>query len=98
MTSSNQNIFSVSGHLCGEFTGNRWIPRTKASDAGALVFSLIYAWITGWVNHREAGDLRCTRAQYDVIVMNRQIFINLQLCDPFTKIIENQHGDKGEHK
>ena len=33
MTSSNGNIFRVTGHLCGEFTGPRWIPRTKASDA-----------------------------------------------------------------
>ena len=33
MTSSNGNIFRVTGHLCGEFTGRRWIPRTKASDA-----------------------------------------------------------------
>ena len=33
MTSWNGNIFRVTGHLCGEFTGPRWIPRTKASDA-----------------------------------------------------------------
>ena len=33
MTSSNGNIFRVTGHLCGEFTGPRWIPRIKASDA-----------------------------------------------------------------
>ena len=33
MTSSNGNIFCVTGHLCGEFTGPRWIPRKKASDA-----------------------------------------------------------------
>ena len=33
MTSSNGNIFRVTGHLCGEFTGPRWIPRTEASDA-----------------------------------------------------------------
>ena len=26
-------IFRVTGYLCGEFTGLRWIPRTKASDA-----------------------------------------------------------------
>ena len=32
MTSSNGNIFRVTVHLCGEFTGHRWIPRTKASD------------------------------------------------------------------
>ena len=31
-TSSNGNIFCVTGNLCGEFTGPRWIPRTKASD------------------------------------------------------------------
>ena len=33
MTSSNGNIFRVTGHLSGEFTGYRWIPRTNASDA-----------------------------------------------------------------
>ena len=38
MTSSNGNIFCVTGHLCGEFTGPRWIPRTKASDAGLWCF------------------------------------------------------------
>ena len=27
------NIFRVTGHLCGEFIGPRWIPRTKAIDA-----------------------------------------------------------------
>ena len=38
MTSSNGNIFRVTGHLCGEFTGDRWIPRTKASDAELWCF------------------------------------------------------------
>ena len=33
MTSSNGNVFRVTGLLCGEFTGPQWIPRTKASDA-----------------------------------------------------------------
>ena len=33
MTSSNGNIFPVTGPLCGEFIGHRWIPRTMASDA-----------------------------------------------------------------
>ena len=33
MTSSNGDIFRVTGHLCGEFTGPRWILHTKASDA-----------------------------------------------------------------
>ena len=68
MTSSNRNIFRVTGPLCGEFTGPRWIPLTKASDAELWCF-LIYAWINSWVNNREAGDLRRNGAHYDVIVM-----------------------------
>ena len=32
MTSSNENIFRVTGHLCREFIGPRWIPHTKVSD------------------------------------------------------------------
>ena len=35
----------------------------------ALMFSLICAWINGWVNNREAGELRRRRAHYDVNVM-----------------------------
>ena len=38
MTSSNGNIFRVTGPLCGEFTGDRWIPITKASDAELWCF------------------------------------------------------------
>ena len=38
MTSSNGNFFRVTGHLCGEFTGTRWVPCTKASDAEFDVF------------------------------------------------------------
>ena len=40
MTSSNGNIFRVTGPLWGEFTGHRWIPRTTASDAEFWYFSL----------------------------------------------------------
>ena len=32
MTSPNGNIFRVTGPLCGEFIGHRWISLTKASD------------------------------------------------------------------
>ena len=38
MTSSNGKVFRVTGHLCGEFTGPRWIPHTKASDAELWCF------------------------------------------------------------
>ena len=74
LTSSNGNIFLVTGHLCGEFTSDRWLPRTKASDA-VLKFSLIWAWINGWVNNGEAGDLRRHRAHYDVTVMQSLLSI-----------------------
>ena len=65
----NGNIFRVTGHLCDEFTGHQWIPR-KGQWRGALMFSLTCAWINGWVNNREAGDLRRHRAYYDVIIMS----------------------------
>ena len=42
--------------FCGEFTGDRWVPRTKVSD-GALMFSLICTWINGWVNNRTHCDV-----------------------------------------
>ena len=38
MTSSNGNIFRVTGHLWGESTGSRWISLTKASDAELWYF------------------------------------------------------------
>ena len=65
MTSSNENIFCVTGPLCGEFTSHWWIPLTKASDTELWSAP----WINGWVNNGEAGDLRRYHAHYDVIVM-----------------------------
>ena len=41
----------------------------KGQWRGALMFSLICAWINDWMNNREAGDLRRHCAHYDVIVM-----------------------------
>ena len=41
----------------------------KGQWRGALMFSLICVWINGWVNNREASDLRRYRAHYDVTVM-----------------------------
>ena len=41
----------------------------KGQWHGALMFSFICAWINGWLNNREAGDLRRHHAHYDVIVM-----------------------------
>ena len=42
----------------------------KGQWRGALMFSLICAWINSWINNCEAGDLRHHRAHYDVIGMH----------------------------
>ena len=68
MTSSNGNIFRVTG-LCA---GNSPVPVNsphKGQWRGALMFSLICALINDWVNNREAGDFRRYRGHYDVRVM-----------------------------
>ena len=62
-------LFRLTGPLCGEFTGHRWIPLTKARDAELWCF-FICTWINGSVNNREAGDLRRHRAHNDVTVMH----------------------------
>ena len=56
----------------------------KGQCRGALMFSLIYASIIGWVNNREAGDVRHHCAHYDVVVMENinthQIKYELSVC------------------
>ena len=41
----------------------------KGQWRGALMFSLLCAWMNGWVNTSEVGDLRRYRAHYDVIII-----------------------------
>ena len=53
--------------------GIHWSPVNsphKCQWPRALMFSLICAWMNGWVKNDEAGDLRCRRSHYDVIVMD----------------------------
>ena len=55
----------------------------KGQWRGALMFSFICVWINGWVNNREAGDLRRYRAHYDVSVMSitrSLVVVYLALC------------------
>ena len=54
----------------------------KGQWCGALMLSLICAWLNGWVNIREAGDLRRHRAHYDVIVI--LILNQVWLCSTLT--------------
>ena len=51
--------------LTGEFPSQR-------PAMGALMSSLICAWTNGWVNNRDADDLICHRAHYDINVMHQQ--------------------------
>ena len=74
MTSSNENIFHVTGPLCGEFTGNRWIPLTKASDAELWCFLWSAPKTNSWTNSRDAGDFRRHHAHYDVTVMAMEFY------------------------
>ena len=48
----------------GEFPAQR--PVTRSFDG----FLWSVPWINGWVNNREAGDLRRRHAHYDIIVMS----------------------------
>ena len=73
MTSSNGNILRFTGPLCGEFTGPRWIPRTKVSDAELWCFRWSAPWIKGWKNNGETGYLRRHSPYYDVLEMHRRL-------------------------
>ena len=58
----------------------------KGQWRGALMFSLICAWINSWVNNREAGDLRC---HYGVIVMLTRWNAPVPLCRIVVRINRN---------
>ena len=72
-----QSIFLFASSWLSTMTSWNGIHRSPANSLhkgqwrGALVFSLVCVWINGWVNNREAGDLRRHRTHYDVIVMQR---------------------------
>ena len=79
MTSSNGNVSALlaicarNSPVTGEFPSLRqwrWV----------LMFSLICAWINGWVNNHEAGNLRRHRAHCDVIVMIVSVHVTFLWC------------------
>ena len=45
----------------------------KGQRRGALMFSLICAWINGWVNDWDVGGLKRHRAYHDATVMGKSI-------------------------
>ena len=70
----------------------------KGQWCGALMFSLICTWTNGWLNNRDAVDLRCHRAHYDVTVMmmtywQGSILHQCSLCCTFGFILQwTDHG------
>ena len=85
MTSSDENIFRFTGHLCGGIHRSPENSLRKGQWRGALMFSLICVCLNGWVNNREAGDLRRYRAHYDVTVSgqqctSRELYTRFALC------------------
>ena len=86
MTSSNGNIFRVTGPLCEEFTGPRWIPHAKASDPELWCFLSISR--TNWM-----GILRRFRPNFNEIMTT-----NLSEClfksTPLLDKLHSSHGYK----
>ena len=69
MTSSIGNIFPRYWPFVRGIHRSKVNSPHKGQWREALMFSLIRAWINGWVNNREACDLRRHRIHYDIIVM-----------------------------
>ena len=55
-------LYQGNSLVTGEFPSQRPVTRS-------LMFSLICSWTNGWVNNRDAGDLRRHHTHYDVVVM-----------------------------
>ena len=95
MTSSNGSIFRVTGPLWG----NSPVPVNfshKGQWRRALMFSLISVWINGWVNNREAGDLRRHRGHYDASIMSCSPIKFLRLNEIVRSVLNNT-CDRREH-
>ena len=86
--------FSASLALCGGIHRSLVNSPHKGQWRGALMFSLTCAWINGWVNNRETGDLRRHRAHYDVIVMKK---IARKNCPIQCVELDHQSGSRKQH-
>ena len=62
-------IYAGNSPVTGEFSTQRPVTRSFVS--------LICAWINGWVNNREAGDLRRHRVHHDITIIDATIYINI---------------------
>ena len=85
MTSSNANIFCVTGPLWGESIGHRWIPSQKPVTQ-SFDISLICVWTNGWAKNPDAGDMRRHRAYYAVIAIPFKDRIPIDLIPVYKRL------------
>ena len=88
MMTSNGNIFCITGPFWRGFTSQQWIPLTEASDVELWWSLFICTQTNGWINNRDAGDLRHHHGHYDVIVMGKAC-ITAHLLTVKRKVVEN---------
>ena len=69
MTSSNGNIFKVTGLCEGKPPVTRSLVDSPHKDQWLFMFSLICGSANGWASSGDTGDFRRHRAHYDVTVM-----------------------------
>ena len=67
MTSSNGNVSALLAICVGNLPVPHEFPAQRPVPRSFDVF-VDLVWINGWVNNREAGDLRRYRVHFDVIV------------------------------
>ena len=84
MTSSNRNIFRVTGPLWGETTGGFPSQRPVTEN----LFSVICAWINAWTNNREricswsSADRQCSNYKHT----HTYIYIYIWVINNFTAL------------
>ena len=66
-------IFSASLALCAGISPVNGEFPSQSPVTQSFMFSLIWAWTNGWVNNRNASDLRRHHAHYDVAVLLSQL-------------------------
>ena len=91
MTSSNVNIFRITGPFVRGIHRSPLNSPHKGQWRGAMMFSLIYAWTNGLVNHRDAGGLWRHRAHHDVTLMQWFKIIPLFQVAAIQYIPRNMH-------
>ena len=83
--------FARNSLVTGEFPAQR--PVTRSFDG-----FFICAWINGWVNNHEAGDLESHRTRYDVTVMIKSYPYapcpHIRMCGETKYFYKYQHSDR----